>query len=381
MEQLPQSVRDQLARSQGSYSDHLDADQLTAFAENSVTSAERDRILGHLAHCSECREILFLSHPETAMPQTVLRPAKSARTRWVAVAGFIAAVIAVGALFLIRREPTTNKNAPTIIASETRPQQQELEPASPPAAQTGLRDSKKTAPKLSTQAPIANERESTDLYKKDLPNKPESKPAEPPREGDELLRADAAIAKDAMAEKQSEPIIAAGAPRPSTQGPASNSANNISNIAVNDSAPAAAPMAKASRKMEVEQPPIGATDKTFSYGTLARLKTRGPRPTWRITESGSLEKSYDSKTWTQALPGGGTKFRVVSVVGGTVWAGGEQGALFVSNDEGASWARVHLGTTETVSSIQFTDEVKGVLKTTAGSTWRTTDGGITWNRH
>lgn len=379
MEQLPKSVRDQLARSQGSPGDHLDADQLTAFAENAVSLAERDRILGHLAHCSECREILFLSHPETVQPQTVLVSAGPPRKiRWMAWTGFVAAVIAVGALFLVRREPPSSKNVPTMIASEAKPQQQELAPAAPPPAQTELRDSKKVAPPVSVPARIFSDKRAEGLSKMDQPAKPVLQASAPRQQQDESFRSDAYIAKDAVAEKQSETIIAAGAPRPSSQGPANNSANNISNVAANEAAPSAAPMAKASRKTEADQEM--KTNGRFAYGTLAKLKSNVVRPTWRITDSGSLEKSYDSKTWAQALPGNLTKFRVVSVAGGVVWAGGEQGALFVSNDEGASWVRVNLGTIETVSSIQFTDQLKGVLKTTAGTTWRTADGGTTWNR-
>ena len=378
MEQLPKSVRDQLGRSQGSSSDHLDADQMTAFAESALTSAERDRILEHLAHCSECREVLFLSHPETAAPQTVLTPSSPRRIRWMAWAGFGVAVIAVSALFLVRREPSANKNVPTMIASETKPQQQELAPAAPPPPRTELRDSKKVAPQVSVPAQIPQDKRAAGSLKMDQPPEPILEASAPRREQDEPSRSDAYIAKDAVAEKQGETIIATAASRPVTQGPANSSMNNISNVAANEAAPSAAPMAKASRKAESDQRQVA--NGQFAYGTLAKLKSNVVRPTWRIAESGSLEKSYDSKTWVPALPGNVTRFHVVSVVGGVVWAGGEQGALFVSNNDGGSWVRVHLGTSETVSSIQFTDQLKGVLKTDVGSTWRTTDGGTTWNR-
>ena len=76
---------------------HPDPDILTAFAEQVLTPAEREKILGHLAACAPCREVVALSLPVMQDEQIVLRPAKprfwSVGVRWVAVAAMV--IIAV----------------------------------------------------------------------------------------------------------------------------------------------------------------------------------------------------------------------------------------------------------------------------------------------
>jgi len=42
---------------------HPDADLLTAFAEQTLMATERDGVLGHLARCGDCREVIALAFP------------------------------------------------------------------------------------------------------------------------------------------------------------------------------------------------------------------------------------------------------------------------------------------------------------------------------
>src|SRR5260370_35962450 len=50
---------------------HPDADLLTAFAEQSLSVAERDGILEHLALCGACRDVIALALPA---PDAVAAP-------------------------------------------------------------------------------------------------------------------------------------------------------------------------------------------------------------------------------------------------------------------------------------------------------------------
>ncbi len=50
---------------------HPDADVLTAFAEQLLPQAERSIVLGHLALCGDCREVLALAAPELTFPEKV----------------------------------------------------------------------------------------------------------------------------------------------------------------------------------------------------------------------------------------------------------------------------------------------------------------------
>ncbi|HKY45981.1 MAG TPA: zf-HC2 domain-containing protein [Pyrinomonadaceae bacterium] len=68
-------------------SDHLDADELSAFAENAVPAAARARYTEHLADCAKCREIVVQlggSIAVVAARDTVTVPAPSALRKFLA---------------------------------------------------------------------------------------------------------------------------------------------------------------------------------------------------------------------------------------------------------------------------------------------------------
>src|SRR5580704_18435477 len=71
MTEVPKIVHDRLRAAlplQGaSASVHLDADLLTAFAEQALPVAERDGVLEHLALCGDCREVVALALPDSSM--------------------------------------------------------------------------------------------------------------------------------------------------------------------------------------------------------------------------------------------------------------------------------------------------------------------------
>ena len=53
---------------------HPDADTLTAYVERSLSAAESNRVLGHLAACSRCRDVVSLSLVEPAEALTGAQP-------------------------------------------------------------------------------------------------------------------------------------------------------------------------------------------------------------------------------------------------------------------------------------------------------------------
>src|SRR5207245_10986603 len=50
---------------------HPDADLLTAFAERSLSEAERAHVVEHLSRCAVCRDVVYFAQPEAeaASPQ------------------------------------------------------------------------------------------------------------------------------------------------------------------------------------------------------------------------------------------------------------------------------------------------------------------------
>src|SRR5208337_1413786 len=66
-------------------SEHPDADLLTAFAEQTLSAAERDSMLEHMALCGDCREVIALALPAAdiaAVPIAVETERATGRAKW-----------------------------------------------------------------------------------------------------------------------------------------------------------------------------------------------------------------------------------------------------------------------------------------------------------
>ena len=105
MPELPNLLRQRLARAENTAPVHPDADTITAYVEQSLPTAERQTVLTHLAICERCREVVALSQPELAelpAPQTVVKPAPLSAWRRLFAPGFgLAASVAVMALIAV----------------------------------------------------------------------------------------------------------------------------------------------------------------------------------------------------------------------------------------------------------------------------------------
>jgi len=62
---------------------HLDADQLTAFAEGALSASERALCLQHLAQCAHCREIAFLAGASLLSEEHAPAPSRPFRPSWL----------------------------------------------------------------------------------------------------------------------------------------------------------------------------------------------------------------------------------------------------------------------------------------------------------
>jgi Photosynthesis system II assembly factor YCF48/Putative zinc-finger len=85
---------------------HPDADLLTAFAEKSLTGAERDHVVEHLARCGDCREVVSLALPPQVESQPLADSAgwfrwtllRGSALRWAAVAAGVVLIASIGTL-------------------------------------------------------------------------------------------------------------------------------------------------------------------------------------------------------------------------------------------------------------------------------------------
>jgi hypothetical protein len=99
---IPNIVRQRLSAG-GAVGSHLDAELLTALAEQRLTGGERDGVLAHLARCEHCREVAAIAAPEQmeALPVAKDRaPVRLAWLRWAMPAAAAAVLIGAGALVL-----------------------------------------------------------------------------------------------------------------------------------------------------------------------------------------------------------------------------------------------------------------------------------------
>ena len=132
MSDLPSTVRRRLAHASASAelhpdAPHLDADLLTAFSEQSLAQPERERVLLHLAACTDCRQVLALSAPEAALaaqsPSEVAARAAAAVGRpawsWMALrfGSAMAVLVIAGGAALLYRNHQQAQQPPVVVTT------------------------------------------------------------------------------------------------------------------------------------------------------------------------------------------------------------------------------------------------------------------------
>jgi hypothetical protein len=352
---------------------HPDADLLNGYSENSLGAAERQRVTEHLTTCSECREVLFLSQPEPASTQLVAKPARAHRPGWMVWASAVAVTVVIGSAVVIQQEKAKKAEQPVLVATESKP-------ANIPA-QT-VESSKETSPSNEAKSNVSRQRDQLAVVRppaKPMPTIEEPEVNLPPSKEiaalDKKSKDAAGKAGRLVADQATQNYQNAIGGRQGVSGPAQNTNANVTSVyTAQNTAPAAAPMQK-TRKAEVARD----TSTAFGYAQPAEMmKLQPARAHWRVSKAGGLERSYSDNDWTPVPVGTTTVFRVVSIVGNVVWAGGTNGSLYVSRDGGTSWAPIKINTTADIVSIHFDDEVNGRIQTSDGKTWKTSDSGNSW---
>jgi len=374
-------------------SDHPDPDLLTAFAEGSLLARERESVMTHLAGCAECRGVLSLSATEfrpehelelvaaaAAMPMAAAaEPAPAATTqrqrrlrgwRWPAwaAAAACAAIISIVALRLAYKKTAQTASAPesNTVAVNTTPAAPEARPAASAQPQERQRPpavAKKATPATALQiAPQAAATSQNGIL-----------PAP-------QLSAQGGSVSNQMASRRAQvnadSLAALNMPREESgrQSLPQESTRMALHGQVLPPAPAAPPASSGSPQGLVPSM-AGSFAKSASAGRMTH-------PHWRINDDGRVERAFADGQWQLALANESAHMHVVSVTGADVWAGGEHDVLYRSRDDGATWQRVALpqknGMEHTITQIRFDNAVSGTIQAEDGTTWTTTDGGMTW---
>jgi hypothetical protein len=360
---------------------HLDADLLTAFAEQALSATERDGVLEHLALCGDCREVIALALPleniattpiateEAAVRATVSRAGAPAPhwlslawpgLRWAALA---AGVAVAGSLLLVhpgKQNVVTLPNSAQQVASS---------PANPPAAlartdeaqmkmkselqspvdsTAGLTTRKTVTPRVPAESAmlLAGNKQDTRPANTPLATAALAAPAldSPSRhmssETVEVSGATAAVAtassaQDALMARNEAPAIEkAKQPLPGIDG----SGGEAKELQKPENAVVSAP-AKPQTRDFAYAAKLGSSASKSPAGKSSADKTSAPNITWVIT-AGVLQRSLNSgQNWQNALRADHPLLSYASH-NQDVWAGGQAGILFHSSDAGITWLQV-----------------------------------------
>lgn len=322
MEKLSKFVISRLALRQQPLTEHPDADVLATFAEGGLFTQERESVLGHLGQCSACRDVVALLSSEVGSPAPVEPPKMQHGRLWWRWAATAAVACLIAAVVWRPEFIRVNPDLSSLPAPAT------------------------TEPPVAAPSPLSV------TEAKPQPQKTAARVKTPPMPESKLPD------RTTRATTLSPSLPSAGLLlRPQGQ----SFANNVT-----------------PRLRSLNAGSLSVT--TGNNGSLWRL----PSP---AEENGMLQKSDDGgKTWGSVRLNNQSRFYALSASGPDVWAGGAQGALFHSSDNGSHWTAVavtHEETplTGTITRIDVLSENAIKLKVQGSDGfWTTTDGGAHWYR-
>jgi hypothetical protein len=366
----------ELARSQQASADfesHLDPDLLAAYAEDALLPAKRNGVLEHLVICGQCREVLSVAtaaRPDGAEDASVPipRPIRAPLWGWLPWVATAAGIAAITTIFLFhphkRFAPATSStNGATTVPGGATPVQRAEIPA-----------------EATQQGPVSAPPEGKARHEK---------PAPVSSEATRLAQAQqkAGVAKSQSSD-QSERALGlnnadaegssalAAATQPIAGATAAKTASQSTTVEITPTQNAMLPQTTNAEAGAALGGPLAA-------GSVARaFSTARTRPQWRINDAGQVERSFGNGVWQEVLDAGTSKLRVVSVLRGSVWAGGDKLRLYRSTDNGVTWSAVQLPPkgdgANAITHVRFETPLDGKIDANDGSSWVTSDGGITW---
>jgi len=420
MESVPKIVRQRLEVGIG-HEEHPDANLLTAFTEKSLTQREQMQVLGHLAGCISCREIVSLALPEYGMQPVATLPVRQ-RSSWFSGRmlqwGTLAACVAVaGTAVLLRHQHTQSSEMMTYndvvrkpasdmdrqgVASDTTVQKSndaQISRSQPAASAPKVFDhlepkrqekQRLTARELDSSRAFALSANTGSIVaeKAVLAEKPTAAPPPSPSLVFQKSSDQEEFKKEAIGDK-----VQAQSATPS---------------AVNENVVVAERVTNSPAGVEAQAQPTAQAQAEFRAGAIStmgkltaknkdgsdsdnkndelRSKIAFPKARWQISADGKIMRSQDlGESWQPVQVADNVVFRALCVIEREVWVGGSQGNLFYSSDAGSHWEQIKPSAdgqtlTSDVSQIQFYDSRHGTVTTTNHQTWVTSDGGHGWHK-
>lgn len=352
---------------------HPDPDLITAFVENSLPQSDRNQVLEHVAHCSECREVVSLSLPQHSEGISAsARPAASSWLSWPALrwGALAVCVVMVGAAVMLRHEsrsrpegleiPAMNQKAAQVPASS---EGNRMEAANQIAIQPpGATGNALSAPAARLHVKKALAKPTTEDKQLSAQVVGELHPSVP-----QTGAADVSTAAEAAPSSPSASVDELVPGRTKDVPLESQPANAMAGIA-----------ARVQAKPKMAMSAVAMNKAAYPAAMLV--------PRWTLTSDGTLQRSLDSgATWEAVSVPSQATLRALAADGLDIWVGGSNGALYHSSDAGQHWMQVRpIANGELLSAdiigVEFTDLQHGTLTTSAKETWTTSDAGQTWQK-
>ena len=437
MQDVPKIVRVRLPPpGPGTVGIHPDADLLTAFAEQSLSKSERERVMEHLTRCGDCREVVALALPATDAQSAPVPVHRGGRwwswpvLRWGVVAAGTVLVTSVGVLEYKQRA----EQKIALVSNPTRVEEKvtaQLGQSLPPETNASTVNPEGRERTKNSETRELRRGQGAEASGRSVSSTNAIFPAPQPMrrsgvEGGNLAFAPAsgeAIAgatQNPAAPNATAVIAQKAALPPSSQTVQGQSyaarntpADQVQAEAIQNRTEAPSPeqrlnldvvKAKDSEPQHAQSSGIGAP--AVSSSDLSLEKALHSSPQWEVSSSGGLQRSFDGGTTWQDVSvsvndyknqnlkmkmskkergNSGLVFRAVAAVGREVWAGGSSAMLYHSLDSGNNWIRVLPSEASAslggdIVGVEFSDTQHGRIATSTGEVWLTGDDGQTWHR-
>jgi hypothetical protein len=380
-QEIPKPLRNALAR-QTLGDVHPSPDVLTSFVERTLTPVEGEVVTHHLAHCMECREVVFLASDAAEDEVSEERELAAAAIRLSAKPAYVESKVPAAAADDMRGRRWKFRLAwavPIVAAA--------LLVSGVLTVQLWRSGGQKSAASL----PVASNRPAVTSTEErpatTLSAPPATSTNTPVREALTKGSPHAATAARALKVPQATTLASGGPsqPKPVPAAESAPTANFEANgVTIGGVAPAVVPaiptqngfVSSDAGRVQQQAPAVAGFAKSMSGMYAARAVW----PRWRIGSEGQVERSTGPDEWTRVLGDQPVTFRAVAAMGNNVWAGGNGGALFHSSDGGQHWSKVSVASgsnaeTGAIVSIHFADPQQGVVVSDSGTRWTTIDGG------
>jgi len=404
----------------------LDAETLAAWVDGGLRPDECRIAESHVADCSRCQAMaaaLVRTTPTTPATAPEVSWLRSWNLRWLVPLTAAAAAVAIWfALPDERRRDLTvlDQSRPEVAVSAPRPSEQReaasderlLQPRSA-VAEPGQAQSDRRAtvaprteppngPKAAEAARAKGQRERTELaagQDKGAVSEEKQTVAALKKETDSLAKiapppAPSATTADSVATQS------ASVPSKATQSAAAQSAASSAGTQApaGPPLPAAKPAASSELGAATSRPnanaaePTGTTGRrdqatagariaggSLSGGTAREIQSPDRSVRWRIVGRGLIQRSSDAgATWESLQIESTTELTAGSAPTPFVcWLVGRAGAVLLSSD-GRRFVRLPYPTPTDLVAVQATDARSAIVTEAGGRTYRTTDGGTTW---